>query len=116
MTGRLALWQVAAVISGCALGAMARAQLPDTGIDVLSNRGQLLATYERMPRDQLERVFMRCDAESSSNVLGFQEGVLCAMAWDALLQREFGGDVQALLTWWRAQREARPASAQAGRY
>jgi hypothetical protein len=30
--------------------------------------------------------------------------VRCAMAWDALLQRHFAGDVEALLAWWRTRR------------
>lgn len=55
---------------------------------------------------KLEQLFMRCDAESSRSLLDFSEGVLCAMAWDALLKNSYGGDVQALLAWWRAQRQA----------
>jgi hypothetical protein len=35
--------------------------------------------------------------------MGFDEGALCAMTWDALLRRRFGGDITALLDWWRAE-------------
>jgi hypothetical protein len=33
------------------------------------------------------------------------EAVPCAMAWDALLKRQFGGNVEAFLAWWRAHRD-----------
>jgi len=31
--------------------------------------------------------------------------VRCAMAWGALLKRGFGSDVNALLAWWREQKD-----------
>jgi hypothetical protein len=75
-------------------------------LGVLGARDQLIAQFQKLPRPQLEAVFMRCSHESSRRLLDMNEGVMCAMAWDALLQRGFGGDVNALLAWWRARRDA----------
>ena len=111
MTGKPTLRQAAIALGCCAMWSAAHAQAPHADINVLAGRDQLLAVYDRMPRAHMERMFMRCDTESSQSMLGLQEGVLCAMVWDALLKRGFDGDVQALLVWWRAQREAQqPAS------
>ena len=104
MAGKPTLGPLGIVLGCCCAlwsGAGARAQEAD--ISVLAGREQILAAYDRMPRAQIERVFMRCDASSRDTMLGFEEGVVCAMAWDALLKREFDGDVEALLAWWRAQ-------------
>lgn len=68
-------------------------------------REQMLAAMEAMPQPQLKAAFLRCDRASNQRMLDLGEAVPCAMAWDALLKREFGGNVDAMLAWWRAQRD-----------
>jgi hypothetical protein len=58
-----------------------------------------------MPQVRLEDVFLRCTHESSERLFGPEEAVPCAMAWDTLLKRQFSGNIDALLAWWRAHRE-----------
>ena len=73
---------------------------------VVPPREQWLASVERLSEPALVAVFLRCDRESRVRMLGFEEGARCAMAWDALLQRVFAGDVDALIAWWRVHRDA----------
>jgi hypothetical protein len=70
----------------------------------LADRERMLAAFDQLPVPRLEVVFMECDRASSHRLMALDEGAYCAMAWDALLRRKFGGDVAALLTWWRAKR------------
>lgn len=67
-------------------------------------REQLLARFEQMPEPVLATAFLRCDREARARVLSLDDGARCAMAWDALLRRAFGGDVDALIAWWRVNR------------
>ena len=68
-------------------------------------REQLLARYDHMSEPALAATFLSCDREATARVLGPDDGVRCAMAWDALLRRVFAGDVDALIAWWQANRE-----------
>jgi hypothetical protein len=75
------------------------------GLGMLGRREELLAHFDSLPEANLKALFMSCSKESSRRVMGADEGALCAMAWDELLER-FGGDVDALLAWWRGQRDS----------
>ncbi len=80
-------------------------------IKALSDQGArvaLLAHFERLPETHLKAVFLHCAHESSRRMFDLDEAVPCAMAWDALLKRGFAGNVEALLAWWRAQRDLAP--------
>jgi hypothetical protein len=61
-----------------------------------------------MPEGELRARFLRCDREATERMLGFDEGVQCAMAWDAILARAYANDVDALLAWWRLKRRGEP--------
>lgn len=69
------------------------------------SREQWLASFDRMAEPALAAAFLRCDREARARMLGFEDGVRCAMAWDALLRRVFAGDVDALIAWWRVHRD-----------
>ncbi len=84
---------------------IATAQEAPRPVALLGAREPLLAVFDAMPEARLKATFLRCDQESSQRVLDLGEAVPCAMAWDTLLKREFGGDVDALLAWWRAHRD-----------
>jgi hypothetical protein len=70
----------------------------------LGDRERMLAAFDQLSMPRLEVVFMECDRISSKRLMGLDEGAYCAVAWDALLRRRFGGDVAALLGWWRTER------------
>lgn len=106
MHPRLEIRRTAMAIMCCGLGLLARAEPHPAGTGLLPDREAILAAYARMPPAQLEALFLRCDARSSREPLDVGDGILCAMAWDALLQARFGGDVQAFLAWWRQRRLA----------
>jgi hypothetical protein len=68
-------------------------------------RAQWPASFDRMPEQALATAFLRCHREAQVRMLSFEDGVRCAMAWDALLRRVFAGNVDALLAWWRVHRD-----------
>jgi hypothetical protein len=97
------LWRVGC--AGVLLAAAALSGSAQGGVPVA--REQMLAEFAAMPSEQLRSVFVRCDRESSERLLDLADGIPCAMAFDALLRREFGGNMEELLRWWRARRAAR---------
>lgn len=80
--------------------------------NVFQQREQWMAEFDQMPQAGLRAYFLRCEQESRSHLLDMQAAVQCAMAWDALLRRAHGGNVEALLAWWRDS--AGPARQDAG--
>ena len=95
---------LAGAVLACTAVSAARAQEPTLG--VFSQREQWIAAFEQLPEPALRAIFLRCDRESRERVLQFDEGVRCALAWDALLKRGFTNDVGALLAWWKDQRDS----------
>ena len=73
-------------------------------VSLTANRQELRAGLDRLPQAQLQRLILRCDSEAATRILDVSEAVPCAMALDALLEREFRGDFQAFLAWWREQK------------
>ena len=70
-------------------------------------RDPVRAHVARLPDPDLERLFLRCESESSERMMDFSEAALCSISLETLKQRRFGGDFNALLAWWRLQREER---------
>ena len=65
----------------------------------------MAARYEQMPEGHLKLLFLRCSREASRRMLSLDEGALCSAAQDVLKKRSFGGDFNALLSWWRLHRD-----------
>jgi hypothetical protein len=59
---------------------------------------------EQLSDGQLKALALHCDREASKRVLAFDEAALCSMGWEALKTRVFSGNTDALLSWWRVQR------------
>jgi len=101
--------QVAAVVVGVSLFAPAalRQAVAATGADlgVFAERDSLLVAFSAMPAAQLQTFFLRCSRESGQRLMGLDEAIPCAMAWDVMLKRQFSGNVDALLAWWRVHRD-----------
>jgi hypothetical protein len=93
---------VALLASASGLGA----QNLVSGDSAIAAREHWLASYDRLPEPALAEAFLRCDREARVRMLSFEDGVRCAMAWDALLRRVFVGDVDALIAWWRIRRDS----------
>lgn len=73
----------------------------------LTDRDGGLAQYAGMPESCLKIMYLYCSAESERVVLGQQAMMVCSLGHEALLKRVFGGDLDALLAWWRTHREPR---------
>lgn len=54
----------------------------------------------------LKRGYLRCDRASSEERLTLAAAVYCSAVSDELLRREFMGDLDLMLAWWRAARAA----------
>jgi len=97
------------MLAGLVLAAAATttlAQPAPVATNLLAMRGELIAAVEAMPQDRLRAYFLNCSNESAQQLLPLAEAVTCAIAWDTLLRREYHGDIEALLSWWRAHRRA----------
>lgn len=93
-------------IAGAVLGFSQQPSLAQEATPpVVFPREQWLASFDRMPETALATAFLRCDREARVHMLSFEDGVRCAMAWDALLRRLFAGDVDALIAWWLVHRD-----------
>ena len=58
-----------------------------------------------VPVDELKRLYTACERSSMRRVLGAEEIAQCSVVYEALKQRAFGGDLEKLLVWSRAQPE-----------
>lgn len=83
----------------------AHASAQDVAETAVTPREQMLASFDRLPEPALATAFLQCDRDARTRLLGMDEGVRCAMAWDALLRRVFANDVDALIAWWKVHRE-----------
>lgn len=94
---------MAGAVLACPTVSLAQAAEPALG--VFNHREQRVAVFEQLPETRLRAFFLRCDRDSREHLLPLDDAVQCAMAWDALLKRGFANDVNALLAWWREQRD-----------
>ncbi len=104
----LKLWAqlVAGTAIACSTAALGQTVLPTAS--VFTQRVQWIAAFEGMPQAALHAYFLRCEAASRGGLLVLDDAIRCAMAWDALLKRDFNGDVEGLLAWWRKNRHLQP--------
>lgn len=56
--------------------------------------------------DHLEQTFWTCDQISTRQFLSSSEAAICSTAFELLKQRRFNGSFDALLEWWRQNKEA----------
>lgn len=67
-------------------------------------RDGALAQFASMPEPCLKTMYLYCSAASERVVLGQHAMIVCSLGHEALLKTVFGGDLDALLAWWRAHR------------
>lgn len=82
-----------------------RCEIAISRIQPVSQRTRVEAEFAQLSGTCLKELYLRCSRESSQNLLGFREAVLCSFGHETLLKREFGGDFNALLAWWRVHRD-----------
>jgi hypothetical protein len=70
-----------------------------------AERSRVQAEFAQLPNPCLEDLYLKCSRESSQRMLGFGEATWCSFGHEALLKGEFGGDFNALLTWWKTHRD-----------
>ena len=69
-------------------------------------RHRVLTELHATPEAQLRRHYLRCAQASNERLLAPDEAILCVLVADVLMQRAFGGDFSALITWYQHNREA----------
>jgi hypothetical protein len=105
MHGVLALSAIAAPYATAADFDSAECEIPPVPTHPLMDRDEGLSQYIQMPEHCLKTMYMYCSAASEKAVLGRGPMIACSLGHEALLRRVFGGDFNALLAWWRSQRE-----------
>ncbi len=79
-------------------------QVEGSGVHPLLDRHGMLSRYEQLPPHCLKAIFLRCSAQANQQMMDFGSAAACSVAYEALLRRDFAGDFQALMAWWRTQR------------
>lgn len=79
---------------------------PADGTHPLANRAESLSRFEAMPPQCLKAMFMVCTEAARTQLLDLGSAAACSIGYEALLRSGFGGNFQALMAWWRAQRSA----------
>ena len=79
---------------------------PQAGLRPFFERDASVRYYQELPMQCLRAVFMRCSAQAGNELLDLGSAVACSDGYEALLKREFNGDFQALLAWWRQTKPA----------
>ena len=57
--------------------------------------------------EEIERVFWVCDHAATIDRIDPSTAITCSSLTEALKQRKFGGDFNAMLAWWRQHKETR---------
>ena len=86
---------------GAAWGLLASLLAALPGHAQIPEPGQL----DQLTDGQLKAFALQCDRQATQRVLAFDEAALCSMGWEKLKTRVFSGDADALLGWWRGQRD-----------
>jgi hypothetical protein len=76
----------------------------------------LHSSFASLAPSQLRLIYLECARLSEADRLPQAVFSYCTDAAQALLEREFGGDFEAQLTWWRAAREAHRPTPSANPY
>lgn len=96
---------VAVALTGCAASpgvSSCLATVSDT--QVIGDRTRTPARFEQLPEGCLKALVLRCSHDAGQRFLGHDDAAMCSIGYEALLRREFGGNFDALLTWWQAHR------------
>ena len=100
-----ALTAVMALVGVAAPGSLAANEPAPSVRRVLDQHDRAVARFVSQPLDQLELVYLRCSREAETRLMGMDEAALCSIASEALLKRRFDGDFEAMLAWWRTNRQ-----------
>lgn len=97
--GRIAALSAAAAVAA----ALAASGLPQSASSALvfQPSGGPLPSIEALKSE-----YLHCERVSSQRRLSMHGMAFCSAVSDQLLKREFGGDLDLLLVWWRGERQA----------
>ena len=74
------------------------------GVWPASSSAQAVAGTESRTA-QLEKAFWICDHAATTSLIDSTTAITCGSITEALKQRKFDGDFNALLAWWRQHKE-----------
>ena len=98
-TRRTILLAARALLAMAALGSVVAEAAPAAG--------QVVSSAPARPSvAALKHEYLRCDRASSQARLTLEAAAYCGAVSDELLRREFDGDLDLLLAWWRSARQA----------
>ncbi|WP_173024817.1 hypothetical protein [Acidovorax sp. SRB_14] len=86
---------------------VATAALIVTGVAGGSAPSRAQATIDvELRLDELEKAFWVCDYAATIDLVDIGNAIACGSLTEALRQRKFGGDFNAMLAWWQQHKEA----------
>jgi hypothetical protein len=62
------------------------------------------AVAQRASADDLKREYLRCERAAAEGGLDLASAAACSLLYEALRERVFNGDFDALVAWWRESR------------
>lgn len=71
---------------------------------VAAQSGSLVEPLPDMTPQELQRIYLLCDAAANARRLEVAEAARCSLVAEQLQQRCFGGDFDKMLAWWRSER------------
>lgn len=109
METRYIRWAVSLAIAAACLPLRAEpdrcvAAVAMTSLLIIGDRSGTEGPFEQVPPDCLKAFFLHCSRVAEQRVLPLAEAAVCSVGYEVLLKREFGGDFDALLAWWRVRR------------
>lgn len=72
-------------------------------LDVLAHEESLQNLLETISESQLKESYLRCSDAAVAGALQSGEIAVCSIVYEQLLERAFGGDFMALLSWSRSR-------------
>ena len=74
------------------------------GLSPWTDRVEAIRQHGELPQACLKALMRECSRASEQAMLDGDQAITCSIRYEALLRHGFGGDFEALLAWWRADR------------
>ncbi len=77
---------------------------PPPQLSSWADREEVIRQHGELPASCLKALLRECTQASEQAMLDGDQAITCSIRYEALLRHGFGGNFDALLAWWRAER------------
>lgn len=104
---RLLRCALAGVLLGAAGPVLAQdtCEIPRHEGPLMSGRQERIEQFQGMGEQCLKQLMVACNESANRMLLDTGSAFTCSIGYEALLRGSFRGDFQAMLAWWRQQRD-----------